>query len=217
MEQLTLKYKNPVFNNSLVRIGDLINYDGPILSLFEDVRNGYLYLFDWVDRIEQYNRWLIFQIRSKDILEFIQKKITYLELFKNTVKNTYYFTDIINNNLNNYRVIQLEIVPEKYYPNANDYFDKTDCPSYDKIVSFLLNKKSENLYLPNTSISSINNHRTQSQTVIRKKSRNLNEMQVNSNSPRLTRHPLTAPNKNRYDITGITIIRRSEFNYKKHA
>ncbi|WPU98209.1 hypothetical protein SNE26_19485 [Mucilaginibacter sp. cycad4] len=217
MAQLTQYYSHSNLNNSLIRIGDLVNLDGPVLSLFEDVRNGYLYLFDWVDRIEQYNRWIIFQIRSKDILEFIQKRITYLQLFQNAVRGTYYFTDIANNNINNYKINHLETVPDKYYPNKNDYFDKADCPSFDKIVLFLLNKKQENIYLSNASVFLINSHRTRTRVDNRKKSRTLIEKTLNSDSFRLIFLSVNDSHKSKYDVAAVTSIKKSKFNLKKHA
>jgi hypothetical protein len=74
MEPLKQKFKNSSFSNSLVRIGDLVNFEGPLLTLFEDVKNGHLYLFDWVDRFDAVNRWLIYQVYPKLLLAFIQKK-----------------------------------------------------------------------------------------------------------------------------------------------
>ena len=78
MEQLKTKYRNVSFYNSLIRIGDLMNFEGPLLSLFEDVKNGHLYIFDWVDRLDKTNRWLIYQTYPKKILDFIQKKLLIL-------------------------------------------------------------------------------------------------------------------------------------------
>jgi len=156
MEQLERKYNLDPLNHFIIRIGDLINFEGPILSLFQDVRNGHLYIFDWVDRDEFTNRWIIFQTTPSLLIRFLEKELPYNLLFENAVNNKYLYSDIgINSFLPNNNIFLLEEIPEIYNPKKDDYFDESDCPHYDKILSLVLreleNSKEEYLYNSNFS------------------------------------------------------------------
>jgi hypothetical protein len=153
MEKLLAKpYKETSLGTNLNRIGDLVNFEGPILSLFEDVRTRHLYIFDWVDRDQRFNRWLIYRVMAKDLLSYLQVKLSYLDLFKSSVDKRYYFTDI-GYSLGSGQCDLFEIteVPSKYFPNQDDYFDRINCTYYEKITFFVIerlkNQKQENEYI----------------------------------------------------------------------
>jgi hypothetical protein len=59
MEKLKFNINKSLDTGNFVRIGDLSYFEGPLLSLFEELNSGHLYLLDWVDRDEKSNRWLI--------------------------------------------------------------------------------------------------------------------------------------------------------------
>jgi hypothetical protein len=153
MEKLLTKpYKEISLGTNLNRIGDLINFEGPILSLFEDVSTRHLYVFDWVDRDQRFNRWLVYRVIAKDLLPYLQGKLSYLDLFKSSVDKRYYFTDIGHNFGNgHYDLCEIIKLPPKYFPNEDDYFDRTNCTYYEKITFFVIerlkNQKQENEYI----------------------------------------------------------------------
>lgn len=123
---------------NLVRIGDLVNFEGPLLTLFSDQERKSLYLYDWVDNDHQYNRWLIFQGEPRKILEFVNQRISHYELFATPVEPYYYSVDIDGNlNFTNYRKIMTNQVPQAYYPDRQAFFDPSDCPNLGNIREFL--------------------------------------------------------------------------------
>ena len=116
MEQVK-RYENEEveLKNNLVRIGDLINDDGPLLVIFRDARRGDLYLFDWIDNNHSLNRWLIFKVGKSDLNDFINKKVSYKTIFeKNT--SSYFYTDISNDEIGIYKIFKLKEVPLDYKP-----------------------------------------------------------------------------------------------------
>jgi hypothetical protein len=134
METLSNKDVNLELSNSLIRVGDLANFEGPLLTLFEDTRNGHLYLFDWVDRDSVSNRWLVYRVSPSALLEFLDKKISHLNLFKSNPDNQFYFTDIENKNrIIDCLLFKLISVPSKYAPPHDNIFDEVDCPHLGKI------------------------------------------------------------------------------------
>ena len=152
MENLTFSINKQLDTNNFIRIGDLSHFEGPLLTLFEELNSGHLYLFDWVDRDEKYNRWLIYRVSPNHLLHFIHNKISHLELFEKRPEKDVYFTDIDTGNKSfyNYNSYKIESIPNAYYPNSDNFFELSDCNGFDKIKSVIINslskQKSENEY-----------------------------------------------------------------------
>ncbi len=125
--------------SSFIRIGDISFFEGPLIILFEDFHNNDLYFYDWVDRDDEYNRWLIYKVIPQELLKFLNRKISHFDLFQHVDE---FFVANINNNLglNNYNIEKLVELPDGYIPNRDSFFDESDCPSFDKIRSFVLTK-----------------------------------------------------------------------------
>jgi hypothetical protein len=127
------------------RIGDLVNFEGPELVVFEQVDTQQIFVFDWVDRDRQQNRWLIFEALAGDLLEFVYTKITHSQLFLRATERPIYVLDIDNQKgFSNLPVLQIDEVPKEYYPKDVS-FDKIDCPDLGRITTFLqdrINKES---------------------------------------------------------------------------
>lgn len=124
----------------LNRIGDLINIEGPILSLFQDLRNKDLYLFDWADSDKNFNRWLVYKVSPDSIKKFINNIISYKELFLSSLNLTYYFIDIDSNYSDcNYTLNKIESLPDAYIPMSENRFDKNDARNIDQIILTLSN------------------------------------------------------------------------------
>lgn len=152
MENLTFSINKQLDISNFIRIGDLSHFEGPLLSLFEELNSGHLYLFDWVDRDKKYNRWLIYRASPHHLLQFIHNKISHLELFEKRPEKNIYFTDIDTGNKSfyNYDSYKVESLPNAYFPNGDNYFELSDCNSFEKIKSVIINslskQKSENQY-----------------------------------------------------------------------
>ncbi len=144
MENLIVNNNQLLNTTNFIRVGDLSYFEGPILTLFEELHTGYLYLFDWIDRDEHYNRWLIYRVSPKSLLQFIQTKISHLELFEKRPTRTVYFTDIDSKNkpCHSYDAFEIADLPTKYYPNSDNLFDVSDCKSFDTIKSVIINSLS---------------------------------------------------------------------------
>lgn len=145
--------------NSLIRIVDIINFEGPLLTLYENINNRHLYLVDWVDRDSTSNRWLIYRCNPKMLSKFIDEEISHRELFISD--ETYCYVIDIDNNFkwNDPRKIIKSQLPEGYIPSKDTYFEECDCPNYDKLSSFInntrLSQKQENLVISDPLIKGI--------------------------------------------------------------
>jgi hypothetical protein len=145
--------------NSLNRIVDIVNFEGPLLTLYENINNRHLYLIDWVDRDSTSNRWLIYRCNPKMLIKFIDEEISHRELFISD--ETYCYVIDIDSNFkwhNPQKIAKIQL-PEGYIPLNNTYFEKCDCPNYDKLCSFInnvrLSQKQENLVVSDSLITGI--------------------------------------------------------------
>ena len=130
----------------LVRIVDIINFEGPLLSLYENPANGHLFLYDWIDRDEKLNRWLIYYCKPIKIWEYINQKISHYDLFDSKT-GVCYIIDINSNlHIDNAVRINRETLPDIYFPEKEAYFESSDCIQYDKLIQFVKSslQKSEN-------------------------------------------------------------------------
>ena len=57
--------------NLLIRVVDLVNIDGPLLTLYLHA-DKHLYLLDWVDRDISANRWLIYRTNPLLLNQFVK-------------------------------------------------------------------------------------------------------------------------------------------------
>lgn len=67
----TLGETLPNLPMTLVKVRDLIRYDGPLLSEFSDTKTGDPYLFHWVDVGLTAHRWLIYPCTKELIEDFV--------------------------------------------------------------------------------------------------------------------------------------------------
>jgi len=152
MENFTFNSCKKLDTTNFIRVGDLSYFEGPQLSLFEELNNGHLYFFDWVDRDQKANRWMIYRVSSKYILQFLSGKISHLELFENRPDEAIYFMDIDiqNKPFFQYVAFQLDNLPDAYVPNNDNFFEFSDCNAFEKIKSVIIDslsrQKSENEY-----------------------------------------------------------------------
>ncbi|MCK5719174.1 MAG: hypothetical protein KAH84_04395 [Thiomargarita sp.] len=134
--------------HKLVRIVDIINFEGPLLTLYENPVNGHLFLYDWIDYDKKHNRWLMYHCKPIKIWEFIHQKISHFDLF-NAENEEVYVLDINNKSLQIENVVRMnrKALPDIYFPEKEAYFENSDCIQYDKLIEFvkiaLQNKENE--------------------------------------------------------------------------
>jgi hypothetical protein len=139
------------FQNSLIRIADVQSFEGPLLTLFENTLDKHLYLFDWVDRDSQFNRWIVYRCKPNILQKFIHSEISHFDLLMSD--ETYCNTIDIDKNLNwnNLRTIKKTNLPESYLPKKEVFFERPDCPNFQKIEDFInqmkINQKKQKVLL----------------------------------------------------------------------
>ncbi len=124
------------FQNLLIRVADVVNMDGPLLTLFLHA-NRQLYLFDWVDRNTESNRWLIYRTNKSLLNRFLNKEISHFQLLMSD-ESFVYKIDIDNKlDWNNCLQVPKKSLPNTYLPSKDVFFEKNDCPNFSRLSAFL--------------------------------------------------------------------------------
>ena len=117
-----------------VYICDLINIEGPLLSLFRDHRSNLLYL--WCDTNEiDTERWAVFQVSRELLAKYLQKEIPLLYMVWSSAQ--IFCLDITTSILDGKRSRSRRVVEtnadsiQEYWPAPDSYFDE----SYSEDIS----------------------------------------------------------------------------------
>lgn len=122
---------------SLSRIVDVVNFEGPLLTLYENVINKQLYLLDWVDSDSISNRWLIYCCNPTILDKYIKAEISHKELFMSD-EDFCYVVDIDKNFVwNNPKKLDKNSLPLNYIPIEDSFFEESDCPNFSKLERYV--------------------------------------------------------------------------------
>ena len=113
------------------KIADLIYFEGPLLSHYVSSK-GDDYLFYWVDRDDNDNRWLVLRVSLSNLQKYIDKKITLRELIENPNDGYLYSVDV-NNDIcyHDIKLVQPSALNEDYLPEKESYYEFTPIPADD--------------------------------------------------------------------------------------
>jgi hypothetical protein len=125
------------FQNSLVRIVDVVNFDGPLLTLFEHKENKHIYLLDWINRNSEFNRWLLFETKPNVLDKFVKGTISHYDLFMSEDSNGYFVDIDTHLNWSNCQIFQKKNLPSNYLPKKDVFFDEYDCPNFPRLKAFI--------------------------------------------------------------------------------
>lgn len=113
------------------KIADLVYFDGPFLSHYVSGK-GDDYLFYWVDKDEDDNRWLVFRVSLADLQRYIGKELTLRELMEHPNDGYLYSVDIDNDvHYHNVKLVQPSALPEEYKPDTDSYYEFEPIPTLD--------------------------------------------------------------------------------------
>lgn len=119
----------------LEKVGDIIEFEGPILSHFKD-KYGSDYLFYWVDYNEFYNRWLVWKITKEQLYVYLTKKLTLREILLDQNKDNVFTVDYDENlTIGDVYYIGVQELIEKYIPEEGSFYQEILPDYYSKFVN----------------------------------------------------------------------------------
>lgn len=134
-------YRPPIHNWNfllkLQKIGDLVHFQGPLLSLFKD-ENNRPYIYNWANSDKQYNRWLVFETSVKDLDAYLQGEKNLLAVIMNCKNDSVYIIDLDNDiQYHNVTILNKNEIPKDYLPNIDFYHEDEDCSHLAEIQRFI--------------------------------------------------------------------------------
>lgn len=113
------------------KIADLIFFEGPLLSHYVSDK-GDDYLFYWVDRDEQDNRWLVLRVSLSSLQKYMAKDISLRQLIEAPNDGYLYQVDVDNDiNYHDVKLVQPADLPEEYLPTIDSYYEFEPIPADD--------------------------------------------------------------------------------------
>ena len=108
--------------SSFRKIADLIYFEGPLLSHYVSSK-GDDYLFYWVDRDDNDNRWLVLRVSLANLQKYIAKEITLRELIE-APNDGYLYSVDVNNDIcyHDVKLVQPSALPEEYLPETDSFY-----------------------------------------------------------------------------------------------
>ena len=106
------------------KLGDLLEHEGPLLSLFIDSDNPENhFLYKWVDHDDRCNRWLVLPCSLKDLTTFFNKAFTLRELF---LRKPFCFLIDLDAQLDakNIQIVASEKLLEDYLPTEQSFYQE---------------------------------------------------------------------------------------------
>ncbi len=135
------------------KMGDLIYYEGPLLSHFQDsTKTNEHFFYRWVDNDDEANRWLIFKASNQDLIKFFNKQFSEFDLIAKN--NSVTFLDL-DDNLNKIGIYMsaFENIPNDYLPSQKAFFEISRYEPYalelKKKLEFSSQEENIILKLPN--------------------------------------------------------------------
>lgn len=114
---------NDVKIEKLIRVDDLIYFDGPLLSTYKK-EDGSLFLILWVDNTATDNRWCVIPVEDETLTSFLDKEITLRDVINKTedviFKDLYSERDELLER--QVKKVLVKDIPEEYMPTNESYF-----------------------------------------------------------------------------------------------
>jgi hypothetical protein len=135
MKTLKGRQINQLPVDGLFKVGDLVNYEGPLMSLFSN-QKGELYLYHWCDCDESHHRWLVYPVTLNQLINYLNRKLTHYQLIMGN--RVAYAVDLDGDaEVHNLTRLPTAEIPEDYLPDKEILHDDEDCPHLDQITDYL--------------------------------------------------------------------------------
>ena len=113
------------------KIADLIYFEGPLLSHYVSSK-GDDYLFYWVDRDSNDNRWLVLRVSLASLQRYMAGELSLRDLIENPNDGYLYQVDVDDAiHYHDVVLVQPSDLPAEYLPSVDSYYAFEPIPSED--------------------------------------------------------------------------------------
>lgn len=123
--------------NNLKFVGVLLFKEYPSTVVFS-TSDGIPMVLEWVDFIDETNldRFFIFESNLLSLKNYIDKRITHLDLIKESQNGVVVFFDNSIENPCNMYITGVDFISTEYLPSSYNYFDAEDSDDFEQIKNF---------------------------------------------------------------------------------
>lgn len=124
------------FVSNLVKYGDLIAYDGPLLSHYISYPRAKHYLFSWLDYNDTDNRWLVLEVSYRHLYDYLTDVKSLADIFKEP-----YNSKVIVLSTNTEGVcsdallVECEDLIADYVPEADSFYELAMPARYEQLFA----------------------------------------------------------------------------------
>jgi hypothetical protein len=97
---------------------DLVNFDGPLISLFKKGDDDFLFV--WVDCDEYRNRWIAVPVERGNLQGYLTQSTSLLDIF-NDADRSLVFESTRTAQKRNYRFVEPRHLPKEYLPKSDSF------------------------------------------------------------------------------------------------
>lgn len=150
------------------QLGDLVYYEGPLLSLFIDKDNlDIYYLYKWVDNDEVSNRWIITQVNAVSLRTFFYKQTSLRDII---LSNPVCYCIDLDDNLTEKTISVCSSIdlPHEYLPMEQSFYSEEKYTEFAQIFKTIIanNRIYDVLYRILSEIDSIKKSQAHTNTLI---------------------------------------------------
>jgi hypothetical protein len=126
---------------SFEKIGDLLFFEAPYVSLMRHLPTDALFCFYWATVGVDYHRWMVFRVDESLVERLIEQQLSYRDFILNDLDNVLLLMDIaVESGEPKYkihRVLPKRETDKRYLPASTAFFDEADTDDLDSILSFI--------------------------------------------------------------------------------
>jgi hypothetical protein len=117
----------PIFPyQDLVRVTDILYYDGPLITQFKR-DEGEHFIYYWCDNNDTHNRWMIYQLTQESLDNYFANTESLYETMQNAVGGCVVFVDISGNEdkfeYSSSIKVDIKDIPEDYLPEIDSFLN----------------------------------------------------------------------------------------------
>lgn len=120
----------------LIWVGDLVNFDGPLLSVFSNPESNPI-IYNWAETSDESVRWIIFQTSREILHNYLEGKIDHFALLSCPVNGLYLIRDSQISGNDNFVLVPQENLPMAYFPEREIYHEDDLSENIDSIRDFI--------------------------------------------------------------------------------
>ncbi|ALW86306.1 hypothetical protein AUC43_15180 [Hymenobacter sedentarius] len=124
------------FVSNLVKYGDLVAYDGPLLSHYVSYPRAKHYLFSWIDYDDTSNRWLVLEVSYRHLYDYLTDAKSLADIFEEPYNSKVIVLSTDTAGIcSNALLVECEDLIADYIPEADSFYELAMPARYEQLFA----------------------------------------------------------------------------------